>query len=165
MSTTCQQFPVQTMRRKIQTLDDTHTHTPEVVSAISLTKTTARNEADPGILQKFHAVEHVWSLTLRLYWHTHNKPWTKPIRPSRIHKEHVTQTDLGFVDGTFRYGDTGEGVHCSLHRVTADAWHCIQNLFGQFGFFSQGTQNGCSLLHKTEEEEWKKKGWDTSQYG
>lgn len=50
---------------------NTHTHTPEVVSAISLTKTTARNEADPGVLQKFHAVEHVWSLTLRLYLHTH----------------------------------------------------------------------------------------------
>lgn len=50
---------------------NTNTHKPEVVSAISLTKTTARNEADPGVLQKFHAVEHVWSLTLRLYSHTH----------------------------------------------------------------------------------------------
>lgn len=142
---------------------NTNTHKPEVVSAISLTKTTARNEADPGVLQKFHTVEHVWSLTLRLYSHTH-KSWTKSIRPSRKHKEHVTQTDLGFVDGTFRYGDTREGVHGSLHRVTADAWHCIQNLLGQFGFFSQGTQNGCSLLHKTKKEGWKKKGRDSSQY-
>lgn len=46
------------------------THKPEVISAFSLTKTTARNETDPSLLQKFHAVEHVWSLTLRLYSHT-----------------------------------------------------------------------------------------------
>lgn len=71
---------------------NTNTHKPEVVSAISLTKTTARNEADPGVLQKFHTVEHVWSLTLRLYSHTHNKSWTKSIRPSRIH-EHTRTCD------------------------------------------------------------------------
>lgn len=63
-----QQFPENNHEKERSNL--LWTHTPEVVSAISLTKTTARNEADPSVLQKFHAVEHVWSLTLRLYSHT-----------------------------------------------------------------------------------------------
>lgn len=98
----CQLFPVQTMRRKFQTLEDTHTHTPEVVSAISLTKTAARNETDAGVLQKLHAVEHVWSLTLRLYSHTDKQAMKSMIPLSRRHEEHVTQSDLGFVDGALR---------------------------------------------------------------
>lgn len=41
--------------------------TPEMVSAFSLPKATARHDTDASLLQEFHAVKHVWSHFMGLW--------------------------------------------------------------------------------------------------